>query len=97
LFLCRKLRSFLHRCKARCYERGQSVPTIDIVKKIARLLGTTVGYFLSETEQDNMLKDPAMYKSLNEIEKMDSEDKNHILHVLDGFIKSVKLKNIAAL
>jgi hypothetical protein len=25
------------------------------------------------------------------------EDKNHILYVLDGFIKSVKLKNIAAL
>jgi len=28
---------------------------------------------------------------------MDNEDKNHILHVLDGFIKLVKLKNIAAL
>jgi len=38
-----------------------------------------------------------MLKRLNEIEKMDTEDKSHILHVLDGFIKSVKLKNIAAL
>ena len=38
-----------------------------------------------------------MLKRLNEIEKMDNEDKSHILHVLDGFIKSVKLKNIAAL
>jgi len=47
-------------------------------------------------EIEHLLKDPAMLKRLNEIEKMDSEDKNHILHVLDGFIKSVKLKNIAA-
>ena len=50
-----------------------------------------------ETGQENLLKYPAMLKRLNEIEKMDSEDKNHIIHVLDGFIKSVKLKNIAAL
>ena len=68
-----------------------------MVKKIAGLLGTRVSYLLSETEQENLLKDPAMLKRLNEIEKMDSEDKNHILHVLDVFIKSVKLKNIAAL
>lgn len=67
------------------------------ILKIAGLLGTTVGYLLSETEQENLLKDPAMLKRLNDIEKMDSEDKNHILHVLDGFIKSVKFKNIAAL
>jgi hypothetical protein len=34
---------------------------------------------------------------MNEVEKMDNEDKSHNLHVLDGLIKSVKLKNIAAL
>ena len=79
------------------YERDEVKPSIDVVKKIAGLLGTTVGYLLSETEQENLLKDPAMLKRLNDIEKMDTEDKSHILHVLDGFIRSVKLKNIAAL
>jgi hypothetical protein len=48
-------------------------------------------------EDRDLLKDPAMLKRLNEIEKMDKDDKTHILHVLDGFIKSVKLKNIAAM
>lgn len=38
-----------------------------------------------------------MLKGLNEIEKMDKEDKGSILKVLDGLIKSVKLKDIAAL
>jgi len=36
-------------------------------------------------------------RCLNEIEKMDDTDKGHILSVVDGFIKSIKLKNIAAL
>ncbi len=66
-------------------------------RKIAKILGTTVGYLLDETEQENLFKDPEMLKRLNEIEKMDKEDKNHILYAIDAFIKSVKLKNIAAL
>ncbi len=38
-----------------------------------------------------------MLTRLNEIEKMDETDKGHILSVFNGFIKSIKLKNIAAL
>ena len=60
-------------------------------------MDTTVGYLLGETADKDLLKDPAMLKRLNEIGKMEKEDKTHILHVLDGFIKSVRLKNIAAL
>ncbi len=37
-----------------------------------------------------------MLKRLSEIEKMEAIDKGHILSVIDGFIKSIKLKNIAA-
>jgi len=79
------------------YERDEMLPSIEAAKKIAKLVDTTIGYLLGETDQENILKDPDMLRRLNEIEKMDNEDKNHILHVLDGFIKSVKLKNIAAL
>jgi len=79
------------------YGRDEMTPSIEAARKIAKILGTTVGYLLDETEQENLFKDLEMLKRLNEIEKMDSEDKNHILHVLDGFIKSVKLKNIEAL
>lgn len=79
------------------YEREEAKPTIDVVVRLAKILDTTVGYLLGETAEKDLLKDPAMLKRLNEIEKMETEDKTHILHVLDGFIKSVKLKNIAAL
>jgi len=61
------------------------------------IFSETVGYLLDETEQENLFKDPDMLKWLNEIEKIEKEDKNHILYAIDGLIKSVKLKNIAAL
>jgi len=78
------------------YERDEMLPSIEAAKKISKLVDTTVGYLLSETEQENILKNPDMLKRLNEIEKMEDTDKGHILSVIDGFIKSIKLKNIAA-
>jgi len=79
------------------YERDEMVPSIEAARKIAKILDTTVGYLLGETEQENLFKDPAMLTRLNEIEKMEQEERGHILSVVDGFIKSVRLKNIAAL
>jgi len=79
------------------YERDEMTPSIDVAKKLAGILNTTVGYLLDETDQENVLKDPDMLKRLNDIAKMEKEDKNHILYTIDGLIKSVKLKKIAAL
>jgi len=77
------------------YERNEMIPGIEVAKKIAGFLDTTVGYLLGETDKADLFKDPTMLKRLNEIDNMNDEDKEHILHVLDGFIKSVKLKSIA--
>lgn len=79
------------------YERDEMIPGIEVAKKIAGFLNTTVGYLLGETDKADLFKDPVMLQRLAELDNMQSEDKNHILHVLDGFIKSVKLKNIATL
>jgi hypothetical protein len=48
-------------------------------------------------EQANIFKDPAMLNRFNEIEKLDPENKSHLLSVVDGFIQALKFKNIAAL
>lgn len=79
------------------YERDEVKPTVDVIKKLAEELNTTAGFLLGETDDINILKDPVMLKRLNDIENMDSEDKKHILYVLDSFIKAAKIKNIAAL
>lgn len=79
------------------YERDEMTPSIDVAKKISVFLNTTVGYLLGETDKAELFKDPVMLQRLSELDKMATDDKSHILHVLDGFIKSVKFKNIAAL
>ena len=73
------------------------VPSIEVAKNIAKVLNTTVGFLLEETEQANIFKDPAMLNRFNEIEKLDPENKSHLLSVVDGFIQALKFKNIASL
>ncbi len=69
-------------------------PSIDVVKNIAAALDTTVGYLLGESKKQDVLKDTAMLKRLNDIASFPDEDKKHILYTLDALIKSVKLKAI---
>ena len=55
------------------------------------------GLFIRRYRTRNLFNDPDMLKRLNYIEHLDKENKSHILSVIDGFIKAVKIKNIAAL
>jgi hypothetical protein len=50
-----------------------------------------------EIEQANIFRDPAMLSRFNDIQNLDPENKNHLLSVVDGFIKALKFKNIATL
>ena len=76
------------------YERDEVKPTIDVVKKLAEGLETTAGYLLGETEDRELLKDPAMLKRLNDIAKFPDKDKQCILYALDAMINNVKFKAI---
>lgn len=78
------------------YERDEVKPTIDVVKKLADVLETTVGYLLGETEDRELLKDPTMLRRLNDIAKFPEQDKNCILYTIDAMINNVKLKGLNA-
>ncbi len=80
------------------YERDEMTPSIDVAKKLAAILNTTAGYLLDESGQDSVLKYPDMLKRLNDIAKMEKEDKDHIFYVIDGLIKgSVPISVSAAI
>ncbi|WP_228442984.1 helix-turn-helix domain-containing protein [Chryseobacterium nematophagum] len=59
------------------YERDEMAPSVDTAKKLAELLGSTVGYLLGEMDKANLFKDPAMLQRLSELENMPNEDKTH--------------------
>ncbi|EJL76040.1 helix-turn-helix domain-containing protein [Chryseobacterium populi] len=79
------------------YGGDEIIPSIEVTKNIAKILGTTVGYLLGNTEQVNIFKDPTKFNRFNDLEKLDPENKKHLLSAVDGFIQSLKIKNIAAL
>lgn len=76
------------------YEREEMTPSIEVAVKLANLLDTTVSYLLSENQNANLLKDPAMLKRLQDIESLNPEDKKGILYALDNLLKAAKLKMI---
>lgn len=67
------------------YERDEMIPSIEVAKNIAKILDSTVGYILGETEQVNIFNDTTMLNRFNDIEKLDPENKKHLLSVVDGF------------
>lgn len=76
------------------YERDEVKPSIDVVKKIAEVLNTTVGYLLGESTDVNAFKDPSMLKRINDIMSFPKEDQEHIIYAIDAMIKAAKLKAI---
>jgi len=52
------------------YERDEAKPTIDVVKRMAKVLDTTVGYLLGETENNDLFKDPMMLERLKQLNRL---------------------------
>ena len=77
-------------------ERDEMIPSIEVAKKIATLLNTTVGYLLVETENDMLFNDPGMLQRLKELSQLPNADKEHINYTLDGLLQNVKAKKAFA-
>ena len=78
------------------YERDEMLPSIEVAKKLAKLLDTTVGYLLGESKDVNILKDPVMLQRLNEINALPEKDKDCILYAIDGLLQNVRTKKAFA-
>ena len=76
------------------YEREEMTPSIEAAVKLANLLDTTVAYLLGENKDSDLLKDPKMLNRLQDINNLNTEDKNGILYALDNLLKAAKLKMI---
>ena len=76
------------------YERDEVKPTIDVIKKLSEVLGSTISFLMGETESQNVFKDPAMLKRMEEIENLPQKDKECLLLTVDNFIKATKLNNL---
>lgn len=74
------------------YERDDVKPSIDVVKRLAEVLGTTAAYLIGEAEADELFKDPAMLKRLKEINALPPKEKECILYNLDAVLRDFKTR-----
>jgi hypothetical protein len=54
----------------------------------------TIGHLLGVNTGNNVPKDPAMLKRLNEISKFTEKEREYILYTIDALITKAKLKSI---
>lgn len=73
------------------YERDEMIPSIEAAKKLAKILDTTVGYLLGETDNADLFRDPVMLKRFQDIANLPDSEKHCILTTMDHFIKSAKI------
>ncbi|MCH4829571.1 helix-turn-helix domain-containing protein [Flavobacterium columnare] len=73
------------------YERDEMTPSIDVAKKLASILDTTVGYLLDENQQSDLFKDPLMLKRFQDIATLPDKERECLLTTVDHFIKSAKI------
>ncbi len=74
------------------YERNEIKPSIEVAKKIADSLGVSIDYLVDENDQFSELRDKKMLDRLSQIEHLPEPEKEHILTVLDAFLRDTKAK-----
>lgn len=74
------------------YERGEMTPSVEVAKKMANSFKVTLDYLVDDLDTIADIKDKAMLQRLTDIEKLDQEDKQTIVHVIDSLLRDAKAK-----
>lgn len=78
------------------YERAAVVPTIDIVFRLAEALGVSVGELLDSDQPTVSPESRELFQRLTEVEQLPPEDRETIKKLMDAFLTSQRVKEIAA-
>jgi transcriptional regulator with XRE-family HTH domain len=74
------------------YERDEMKPSIETAKKISDALAVSLDYLVGNG--DLKVVDKKTMQRLEDLEKLQKEDKVHIFYALDNLIKAAKYKAI---
>jgi len=77
------------------YERDDIVPSVENANKIAKVLGVSLDYLMSE--DDNLeVVDIDMLNRMKEIQRLSEDDKSTVTKIIDAFIRDTKTKKAYA-
>lgn len=73
------------------YERGDVSPSVEYAKRIAEVLGVSLDYLVSDSEQEEALDNEAV-KRIKEIQGLPDTEKDKVFSVVDALIRDFKTK-----
>ena len=71
------------------YERDEVKPSIEMATQIAEALNVSLDYLVGSTD---LLLDKGIIKKIQEIQQLDTENKNHLFALMDAFLRDYKAK-----
>ncbi len=75
------------------YERDEVKPSIEVASKVADALEVSVDFLLGKTTTEI---DKKTMKRLMDIQKLTEKDRDHVLEMVDAFIRDRKTKTAYA-
>lgn len=72
------------------YERGDNLPSIEVIIKLAKAFEVSVDYLLGEGQNANY--DKEMIKRLDQVENLPDPEKQRIFEYMDLIIRDYKTK-----
>lgn len=76
------------------YERNEMKPSIDTAHRLANALNVTLDYLVGDS--DTILFDKDITKRIEEVSKLNDEEKSKIFMVIDALIRDFKAKKAYA-
>lgn len=73
------------------YERDDIIPSVENANKIAKVLGVSLDYLMSEDDNLEVI-DTNMLNRMKEVQRLNIEDKDIIVRIIDAFIRDTKTK-----
>jgi transcriptional regulator with XRE-family HTH domain len=71
------------------YERDEVKPSIEIAARIAEALEVSLDYLLGSTD---LLLDKNIINRIQDIQKLDNENKTNLFALMDAFLRDYKAK-----
>lgn len=88
----------LHYTQIGRYEKSKSLPSSDILKKLAEIFSVSIDYLIEGTTEDtakSFIHDRDLLKQFKEIEALDQKDKETVKVFLDAFITKKHIQELA--
>jgi transcriptional regulator with XRE-family HTH domain len=76
------------------YERNTNTPSIEVLIKLAKVFNVNVDYIIGEGEFSSY--DKELIKRIEDIEKLDTDTKQHLFFLIDNVIQNYKTKKAFA-